>query len=174
MSIGVHLSIVSLSPIQRIMAEVFMLDWSRVLTYRITGRIEAGEAPTEVVWTILSSLSMHPLTMTLVAADATNVGECHLNGGNVCQGGALFTLADLTFAAAANSHGKLCLGINNQIHYVKSAFLGDHLTAECHEMSSKKIHLLESKVTNQKGELIAMMTGECFMKDVDFEFEGLM
>lgn len=102
------------------------------------------------------------------------VGECHLNGGNVCQGGALFTLADLTFAAAANSHGKLCLGINNQIHYVKSAFLGDHLTAECHEMSSRKIHLLESKVTNQKGELIAMMTGECFMKDVDFEFEGLM
>lgn len=28
----------------------------------------------------------------------------HLNGGGVCQGGALFTLADLAFAAAANSH----------------------------------------------------------------------
>ncbi len=102
------------------------------------------------------------------------VEERHLNGGNVCQGGALFTLADLTFAAAANSHGRLCLGINNQIHYVKSALLGDHLVAECREMSSRKIHLLEARVTNQNGDLIALMTGECFMKDVIFEFDGLM
>ena len=28
----------------------------------------------------------------------------HLNGGGVCQGGALFTLADLACAAAFNSH----------------------------------------------------------------------
>ena len=27
----------------------------------------------------------------------------HLNGGGVCQGGAIFTLADLAFAAATNS-----------------------------------------------------------------------
>ena len=27
----------------------------------------------------------------------------HLNAGGVCQGGALFTLADLAFAAAANT-----------------------------------------------------------------------
>ena len=27
----------------------------------------------------------------------------HLNAGGVCQGGALFTLADLAFAAVANS-----------------------------------------------------------------------
>ena len=27
----------------------------------------------------------------------------HLNGGGTCQGGALFTLADLAFAAAVNS-----------------------------------------------------------------------
>ena len=31
----------------------------------------------------------------------------HLNGGGVCQGGAIFTLADLAFAAAANSHARL-------------------------------------------------------------------
>ena len=31
----------------------------------------------------------------------------HLNGGGVCQGGAIFTLADLAFAAAVNSHGVL-------------------------------------------------------------------
>lgn len=31
----------------------------------------------------------------------------HLNGGGVCQGGAIFTLADLAFAAATNSHARL-------------------------------------------------------------------
>ena len=102
-----------------------------------------------------------------------DVAESHLNGGGVCQGGALFTLADLAFAGAANSHGKLCLGINCQIHYVSSARLGDHLVAECHELSDRKIPLLEAKILNQHGELIALMTGESFKKDVPFEFDGL-
>lgn len=101
------------------------------------------------------------------------VEECHLNGGGVCQGGALFTLADLAFAGAANSNGKLCLGINCQIHYVSSARLGDRLTAECHELSDRKIPLLEAKIYNQHGDLIALMTGESFKKDVPFEFDGL-
>lgn len=34
------------------------------------------------------------------------VTEKHLNAGGVCQGGALFTLADLAFAAVANSRGE--------------------------------------------------------------------
>lgn len=37
------------------------------------------------------------------------VTDRHLNGGGVCQGGALFTLADLAFAAVANSRKKLTL-----------------------------------------------------------------
>lgn len=101
------------------------------------------------------------------------VEERHLNGGGVCQGGALFTLADLAFAGAANSNGKLCLGINCQIHYVSSARLGDRLAAECHELSDRKIPLLEAKIHNQHGDLIALMTGESFKKDVPFEFDGL-
>ena len=39
------------------------------------------------------------------------VTERHLNGGGVCQGGALFTLADLAFAAVANSHRRLTLSV---------------------------------------------------------------
>ena len=40
------------------------------------------------------------------------VTEKHLNGGGVCQGGALFTLADLAFAAVANSRNQLTLSLN--------------------------------------------------------------
>ncbi len=97
----------------------------------------------------------------------------HLNGGGVCQGGALFTLADLSFAGAANSHGYLCLGINCQIHYASSARLGDHLVAECHELSGRKIPLLEARVINQSGELVALMTGESYKKNEVFAFDGL-
>ena len=45
----------------------------------------------------------------------------HLNGGGVCQGGAIFTLADLAFAAASNSHARLTLSINSTINFSKAA-----------------------------------------------------
>ena len=41
----------------------------------------------------------------------------HLNGGGVCQGGAIFTLADLAFAAATNSHARLTLSITSTIKF---------------------------------------------------------
>lgn len=43
-----------------------------------------------------------------------------VNGIGVCQGGALFTLADLTFAAAVNSHGQLSLTTNSNITYIRA------------------------------------------------------
>ena len=45
------------------------------------------------------------------------VEERHLNGAGVCQGGVIYTLADLSFAGVANSHGILSLGISNTIHH---------------------------------------------------------
>lgn len=98
----------------------------------------------------------------------------HINGGGVCQGGAIFTLGDLALAGAANSHGTLCLGTNCQIHYVTSARQGDHLIAECHELSGRKLPLMEIRVTNQDGILIALMTGECYRKDKLFPYDALM
>ena len=44
----------------------------------------------------------------------------HLNGGGVCQGGAIFTLADLAFAAATNSHARLTLSITSNINFFQS------------------------------------------------------
>ena len=58
------------------------------------------------------------------------VTNAHLNGGNVCQGGALFTLADLAIAALMNHGGQLTFGIQNSIMFVSSAMEGDVLTAE--------------------------------------------
>ena len=61
------------------------------------------------------------------------VEEEHVNGAHVCQGGALFTLADLAFAAAVNSGGLMTVGTSNSITFFRSALKGDVLTAEAHQ-----------------------------------------
>lgn len=103
------------------------------------------------------------------------VEERHLNGGGVCQGGAIYTLADLAFAAVTNSHGILSLGISNTINFLKSAQLGDTITAECTELlNHHKLPYCDIKITNQHGELLAVMTGLAYRMKKDFPFDSLM
>ena len=110
-----------------------------------------------------------------VARAQLTVTERHLNGGGVCQGGVLYTLADLAFAAVANSHGILTLGISNTITFMKSCQLGDTLTAECREvLDHRKLPYCDIHITNQKGELLATMTGLAYRLNRDFEYDQLM
>lgn len=103
------------------------------------------------------------------------VTERHLNGANVCQGGVMYTLADLAFAGVANCHGTLTLGISNTITFLHSAQLGDHLTAECTELlDHRKLPYCNIKVTNQNGELLAAVTGLAYRMRRDFPFDTLM
>lgn len=103
------------------------------------------------------------------------VTENHLNGGGVCQGGALFTLADLALAAVTNSHGQLTLGIGNNVAYLRSAQLGDKLTAEAVEVyNHRRIPYIDVKVTNQTGDLICVVTGLAYRKDREMAFDSLM
>ncbi|MBR6122006.1 MAG: PaaI family thioesterase [Prevotella sp.] len=89
----------------------------------------------------------------------------HLNGGNVCQGGALFTLADLAIAALMNCRGQLTFGINNSIMFVSSAREGDLLRAEAVSVADHhKIPAVEVRVTNQEGHLICHVTGMGYRK----------
>lgn len=95
------------------------------------------------------------------------VTEAHLNGGNVCQGGALFTLADLSIAALMNYSGQLTLGISNNIMFTSSAKEGDLLRAEAMSVSNHhKIPSVEVRVTNQDGRLICHVTGMGYRKQV--------
>ena len=100
----------------------------------------------------------------------------HLNGGNVCQGGALFTLADLAFAAVTNSHGLLTFGIQSSITFVQSAFEGDTLIAEATEtVNHHKIPYCEVKIYNQHRQLVAVFTGMAYRKaDKKMEVDSLM
>ena len=99
-------------------------------------------------------------------AEMTVTAE-HLNGGNVCQGGALFTLADLAIAALMNYGGQLTFGINNSITYVASARVGDHLRAEAVFVANHhKIPSVEVRVTNQEDQIVCHVTGMGYRKPV--------
>ena len=100
------------------------------------------------------------------------VTEKHLNGANVCQGGALFTLADLAIAALMNAKGQLTVGINNSIIFISSAKEGDHLRAEAVSVCDHhKIPSVEVRVTNQEGRLICHVTGMGYRKSIPISQE---
>ena len=100
------------------------------------------------------------------AVAVMTVTEGHLNGGNVCQGGALFTLADLAIAALMNNKGQLTFGISNSMMFVSSARLGDTLRAEALSVADHhKIPAVEVRVTNQEGRLICHVTGMGYRKN---------
>lgn len=99
------------------------------------------------------------------AVAVMTVTQQHLNGGNVCQGGALFTLADQAIAALMNASGHLTFGISNSIMYVASAREGDSLRAEAVFVSDHhKIPAVEVCVTNQDNVVICHVTGMGYRK----------
>ena len=88
----------------------------------------------------------------------------HLNGGGVCQGGAIFTLADLAFAAAVNSHGVLTFSTSSNINYFKSVSQG-YLYAEAREIvNHHRMPYAEVRVTDEAGELVAIFTSSGYRK----------
>lgn len=98
------------------------------------------------------------------------VAERHLNGGNVCQGGALFTLADLAIAALMNYGGQLTFGISSSLMFVSSARLGDTLRAEAVSVTDHhKIPAVEVRVSNQEGRLICHVTGMGYRKNASIQ-----
>ena len=88
----------------------------------------------------------------------------HLNGVNTVQGGAIFTLADLTFAAASNSHGNVAVAINVSIAYIKAIGRGT-LFASAKEVSrNPKLALYLVEITDESGDLVATFQGMVYRK----------
>lgn len=61
------------------------------------------------------------------------VGERHLNGHGTCHGGAIFTLADTTFAHICNAHNEVAVAHMCHIAYWKPGLPGDELYAVAKE-----------------------------------------
>ncbi|WHH58801.1 PaaI family thioesterase [Petroclostridium sp. X23] len=93
------------------------------------------------------------------------INDCHLNGVNLVQGGAIFTLADFAFAAASNSKGCVTLGVNANISYFKSP-QGKVLTAKATEISShKKLCGYNVDVFDENEDLVARFFATGYIKN---------
>lgn len=99
------------------------------------------------------------------AAAQMEITDKHMNGVNIVQGGAIFTLADYAFAAASNAKKLLTLGINANISYFKPP-KGKVLTAEAVEISSsRRICSYNVDIYDENKDLVARFTGTGYIKE---------
>jgi len=88
----------------------------------------------------------------------------HLNGVNIVHGGAIYTLADLVFAVASNSHGNVAVAISGSIAYFKAVAEGT-LFAEAQEVSlNAKLATYKVSVTDAYNNMIAIFQGMVYRK----------
>src|SRR5512147_2730649 len=82
----------------------------------------------------------------------------HLNAAGVVQGGAVFTLADLAFAAASNSRGRVALAIEAHVTFLRPTRSGTLLAEAREEGGSRRLSTCAVRVTDGEGRLVALFT----------------
>ena len=101
------------------------------------------------------------------------IKDYHLNSHKTVHGGAIFTLADLAFAVASNSHGTIAASINANISYIKAATTGT-LIAEAKEVAiNPKLATYTIHVTDDAGDIVAIFQGMVYRKKaaIDASYE---
>ncbi len=93
------------------------------------------------------------------------VGEHSLNAENITHGAAIFGLADLALAAAANSYGQVAVLLNMNISLVKATYQGAVLLATATEDHlTNRTGLYRIKVEDETGDIVAIAEGVVFRK----------
>ena len=93
-----------------------------------------------------------------------------LNPVNVPHGGVYFTMADNACGSAAASRGYAAVTVNANYHFLRSAKLGDRLTAEAREVKAgKTISIYEARITDQDGVLLGIGTFTFYSLDRKLE-----
>jgi acyl-CoA thioesterase len=100
------------------------------------------------------------------------IQDYHLNGVKTVHGGAIFTLADFALAVASNSHGRIAMGVNGNISYMKAVSAGA-LFAEARETSlNHKLGHYLVNIYDDNHTLIAVFQGMVYRKERQLAFEN--
>lgn len=87
------------------------------------------------------------------------------------HGGAIFSLIDQAFGAAANSHGTVAVAISVTVDYLRPATSDETLYAEAREVSrTRRISTYNIEVRNQDGELKAACLAMAYRRDERIQF----
>jgi acyl-CoA thioesterase len=101
------------------------------------------------------------------------VGDGHLMAAGYCHGGVIFSLADVAFALACNSHGTLSLALDMSISFLRAVKSGELLTARCTERHlGNRTGCYEIEVVNDRGELVSFLKATAFRKNVPLPTVG--
>jgi len=92
------------------------------------------------------------------------IEEKHLNAANVVQGGAIFTLADLAFAVASNSHGQLALAINANISFLHGVSSGTIFATATEIGEPGRLGAYDVLVTDEADNIVARFNGMVYRK----------
>jgi len=92
------------------------------------------------------------------------IEDKHLNSVDVVHGGALFTLADLAFAVASNSHGQVALAVNAHITYLQAARSGVLYAVATEVDRPRKLGAYQVTVSDEEGRIIATFSGMVYRK----------
>jgi acyl-CoA thioesterase len=92
------------------------------------------------------------------------IEDKHLNAANVVQGGAIFTLADLAFAVASNSHGQLALAINVNISFLSGKSTGTLYATATEVDKPTRLGAYDVLVSDEQGKIIARFNGMVYRK----------
>jgi len=91
------------------------------------------------------------------------VREEMLNGFRICHGGFIAVLADTAFAYACNSYNEQTVASGISLDFMAPGRPGDVLCAAAQEVfAAGRTGVYDISVTNQKGELIAVMRGKSY------------
>ncbi|MDD3654144.1 MAG: hotdog fold thioesterase [Desulfotomaculaceae bacterium] len=83
-----------------------------------------------------------------------------LNALGFTHGGAIFSLLDVVFAAASNSHGPVAVALNVNINFLKATKEGVLLTATAREENlTRKTGLYRLEVRDESGDIVALAEG---------------
>ena len=86
-------------------------------------------------------------------------GPEHKNAADTVMGGAIFTLADLTFAVASNFRQRHTVGVVSQISFLSAPKYGTVLYAESRLIrDGRRSCFYEIDITNEEGKPIAHVT----------------
>lgn len=105
------------------------------------------------------------IEVTPGSATATlTIDDRHLNAVNIAHGAAIFSLADLAFAAAANSYGTVAVAINVNISFLRAVGRGV-LTARATETSrNHKLATYSIRISDEAGNRVASFEGMVYRK----------
>ena len=98
------------------------------------------------------------------------INETMTNFHGTTHGGIIFSISDMAFAAACNSHGKVAVALNVSICFLIPSYPGDHLVAEAKEQHrGRRTSLYNINVYNKDtGKLIAKSQDQAYIKNEYF------